>query len=66
MTQTEHSPQETGEIHKRLMRNQCPKCTQDLQVTRMNAERITRYCGICKLTIEDRTADVEMPNTVCD
>ena len=57
---------DAGEIHKRLMRNHCPKCDQSLQVVEMNKERITRYCSTCKLTIQDQSDSVEIPPDICD
>lgn len=57
---------DAGEIHKRLVKNHCPKCDKLLQIMEMNQERITRYCVTCRLTIVDRTADAEMPDDICD
>lgn len=55
-----------GEIHKRLMRNVCPKCEQTLQVIEMNAERLTRKCVTCSLVIQDRRESAEFPDDICD
>lgn len=57
---------DAGEVHKRLIKNHCPKCDQALQVIEMNQERITRYCSTCKLTVQDRTEDAEIPPDICD
>lgn len=57
---------DAGEIHKRLMRNVCPKCEQTLQVIEMNAERLTRQCVTCKLIIQDSREGAEYPDDICD
>lgn len=57
---------EAGEVHKRLMRNLCPKCESPLQVVEKTEENLTRRCERCRLTVQDKTKDAEMPKNVCD
>jgi transcription elongation factor Elf1 len=57
---------DAGEIHKRLMKNHCPKCDHELQVLENTKEILTRYCGTCKLTIKDRREHAEFPENICD
>lgn len=56
----------TGEIHKRLVQNQCPKCAQKLKVIKKDAKILVRFCGICNLTITDQIENAEYPEDVCD
>ena len=57
---------DAGEVHKRLMKNHCPKCDQYLQVIEMNKERITRKCNMCNLVIQDNAEDAEIPPGLCE
>jgi hypothetical protein len=57
---------EAGEVHKRLVRNLCPKCESPLKVTEKTEEKITRCCTVCKLTIVDSKDSAEIPPDICD
>ena len=58
--------QEEGLIHRRLMRNNCPKCDTKLQVVEKTEENLTRRCEVCNLTIQDRVEDAEGIHNICD
>ena len=57
---------EQGEIHKRLVLNQCPKCRNNLSILEKTVEKIVRRCGRCLLTISDTVEAGEFPKSVCD
>lgn len=57
---------DAGEIHKRLMRNHCPKCDQKLQLIEINNQKVTRFCSTCRLTIQDSREGAEIPPDICD
>jgi transcription elongation factor Elf1 len=56
----------TGQFHKRLVENRCPKCAQKLKVIEKNDEKLVRVCAICSLTITDDIKNAEYPEDVCD
>ena len=58
--------QEEGLIHRRLMRNNCPKCDTPLQVVEKTEEKLTRKCNACQLIIQDRVEDAEGIHNICD
>ena len=55
-----------GEIHKRLIRNECPNCRKPLEVIEKTVEDLVRWCESCNLTIADQTSGAEFPEDVCD
>jgi len=57
---------DAGEVHKRLMRNHCPKCDTPLKVLERTSEKITRLCTVCKLSIVDNAESAEIPPDICD
>ena len=57
---------EKGVIHKRLVKNQCPKCEAQLGVVEITDEVLTRRCSRCFLTIHDPISGGEFPSDLCD
>jgi hypothetical protein len=60
--------QTSGDIHLRLMKNQCPRCEGPLKVTSKTENRMERLCDRCNLTIVDHIPGAEYPDeqNVCD
>lgn len=60
--------QTSGDIHLRLMKNQCPRCEGPLKVTSKTENRLERLCDRCNLTILDHMPGAECPDDpeVCD
>jgi ssDNA-binding Zn-finger/Zn-ribbon topoisomerase 1 len=56
----------TGEFHKRLIQNLCPKCEQKLKIVKKDAKNLVRFCGICNLTVSDQIENAEYLEEVCD
>jgi uncharacterized paraquat-inducible protein A len=57
---------DAGEVHKRLIKNHCPKCDLPLQLIEITEEKITRFCSTCRLTIQDSRDSAEIPPDICD
>jgi RNase P subunit RPR2 len=53
--------QSNGDIHRRLMQNQCPKCEGPLKVAKKTKDRLERKCDRCVLTILDSFPGAEYP-----
>tara|TARA_R110000765_G_scaffold95367_1_gene179502 strand:- start:1016 stop:1351 length:336 start_codon:yes stop_codon:yes gene_type:complete len=53
---------EAGEIHKRLVRNRCPKCKSTLKTLSKTKKALVRQCNTCHLTISDPRPGGEFPN----
>lgn len=58
--------QEEGQIHRRLMRNKCPKCDHPLKVIEKTEEKLTRKCLTCQLVIQDDVKTAEGIHNICD
>jgi hypothetical protein len=54
--------QTSGDIHLRLMKNQCPRCEGPLKVTSKTENRLERLCDRCNLTILDHMPGAECPD----
>ena len=57
---------ETGQFHKRLVENKCPKCEQPLTVTGKSDTHLFRMCKTCQLSIVDPLEAGEYPENICD
>jgi len=53
--------EEPDEIHNCLMKNCCPRCSQELQVIEKTEESLIRRCQACKLEIRDKMPEAEYP-----
>ena len=62
----EHPKQGEGEIHKRLVRNECPKCMKPLETVRKTETQLIRRCDSCLLTISDDPKTAECPDNARD
>lgn len=52
---------EKGEIHNRLSKNECPKCSKPLDIEKTGTVLI-RQCQTCNLTIRDNAQTAECPD----
>lgn len=65
MTETDQTLHEHGEIHDRLMKNWCPRCSQKLSVLKKTENELRRFCKSCDLTVVDKLPGAETPD-ICD
>ena len=65
MTQMEQQLTEPGEIHDRLIKNWCPRCSQRLSVLKKTDMELRRFCKSCDLTVIDKIPGAETPD-ICD
>ena len=54
------------EIHKRLVRNTCPRCQNPLEVVEKTDKLLIRKCDRCLLTIHDDVDTAEGIHNICD